>query len=420
MRILIFPMGSAGDVHPFLGIGRALRGRGHDVRVVVNSYFEGAVRKSGLEFDSLGSIEEFKRVLDNPDLWNPQRAFRTLVREALEPTYAAIVEAARTHNQPGETLVVGSTLAIGARTAAEVIDAPYVSVHLAPSVFLSLHKVPRFDGMLWGPWVPRWLSRLQLWVGRKLTDRTVLPGLNRFRASLGLPPAREVIRDWWHSPRLSLGLFPDWFGPPQPDWPPQTRLTGFPLFDESGQIVPPPELEDFLASGPPPVVFTPGTAMAHGADFFRESVRACRRLGVRGILLTRFPETLPRELPASVRHFEYVPFSEVLPRAAALVSHGGIGTCAQALRAAIPHLVQHMAHDQADNAARLHELGVGDGIPARRYSAELVVEKLEALLSAPVRARCRALAAKFTPDDWIRRSCELIEAAALPPHAGKP
>ena len=37
---------------------------------------------------------------------------------------------------------------------------------------------------------------------------------------------------WWHSPQCVLGLWPEWFGPIVPDWPGQTRLCGFPLYDE--------------------------------------------------------------------------------------------------------------------------------------------------------------------------------------------
>jgi UDP:flavonoid glycosyltransferase YjiC (YdhE family) len=60
---------------------------------------------------------------------------------------------------------------------------------------------------------------------------------------------------------------------------------------------------------------------------------ALSRSGQRGILLTQFPEQLPATLPNGVRHFNYVPFSRVLPCAAAFVHHGGIGTTAQALAA---------------------------------------------------------------------------------------
>ena len=69
-------------------------------------------------------------------------------------------------------------------------------------------------------------------------------------------------------------------------------------------------------------------------------------------LLTRYPEQLPPALPASVRHERYVPFSAILPRCAAIVHHGGIGTCAQALAAGIPQLVSPFGFDQPDNAVR--------------------------------------------------------------------
>lgn len=413
MRILIVPIGSAGDVHPFVGVGLALQARGHEVTLATSGYFEAMVRKAGLAFQPIGTKEDFEKALADPDIWHPSRAFGAIVRSGIEPSYQVILDTVRDLHKPGETVVVGSTLALGARTAAEAVGAPYVSVHLAPSIFLSLDRPPIFSGMIHGAWVPRFLYRLQLWMGRRMADKAVLPGLNRFRRELGLPPAREIIRDWWHAHALSIGLFPDWFGKPQPDWPPQTRLTGFPLFDEKDQREPEPELEQFLAQGEPPVLFTPGSAMAHGQAFFREAVEACRILRLRGLLLSQFPETIPRGLPPGVRHFHYAPFSEVMPRCAALVSHGGIGTCAQALRAGIPHLVQHMAHDQPDNATRLIELGTGDGIAAGKFRAPAVAAKLRRLVEdQAVALRCREFAGRFTPEEWMQQTCKLIESSA--------
>ena len=76
-NILPIPIGSAGDVHPFIGIGVALRERGHRVTVITSTYFEGLVRKAELDFVGLGSVEEFESVLLNPDSWHPRRGFRT-------------------------------------------------------------------------------------------------------------------------------------------------------------------------------------------------------------------------------------------------------------------------------------------------------------------------------------------------------
>jgi len=76
---------------------------------------------------------------------------------------------------------------------------------------------------------------------------------------------------------------------------------------------PSPELTEFLAAGEPPVIFTAGTAMTQASRFFQVSAEACQTCRRRGIFLTRFPEQLPTPLSAGVRHFDYVPFSAVLP-----------------------------------------------------------------------------------------------------------
>src|SRR5207253_413252 len=134
----------------------------------------------------------------------------------------------------------------------------------------------------------------------------------------------------------------------------------------------------------------PGSAMKQGKAFFAAAVEACVKLGRRGMLLTRFPEQVPSPLPDGIRHFEYVPFSQVFPRAAAVVHHGGIGTTAQALAAAVPQLVMHMAHDQPDNAARVLRLGVGRPISPKAFRAPAVAKALHALSSSPeIAERCR-------------------------------
>jgi UDP:flavonoid glycosyltransferase YjiC (YdhE family) len=249
-------------------------------------------------------------------------------------------------------------------------------------------------------------------------DPTVAPKLNEFRASKGLPPVRRVLRDWWHSPDRVIGMFPAWFAPPQPDWPAQTRLTGFPLYDEGGVHALPEQLKKFLASGEPPIAFTPGSAMLHAAEFFRSAVKACNRLGRRGILLTRHPEQIPARLPDSVIHVNFAPFSELLPRVAALVHHGGTGTSSQALAAGVPQLVTPMTHDQPDNANRLNRLGVAEVVPFTRFTARRATAAIRRLLADPQRAtRCRDVQSRFVGVDALEQTCDLVEQLA-PVRAG--
>lgn len=124
----------------------------------------------------------------------------------------------------------------------------------------------------------------------------------------------------------------------------------------------------------------------------------------------KVPEQVPAELPAGVRHFPYVPFSQVLPRAAALAHHGGIGTSAQALAAGVPQLVMPMAHDQPDNAARLRRLGVAASVPRRRFRGPAVARALGELLdSKEVAENCASVAARLKGSRAVEQTCEAIE-----------
>jgi UDP:flavonoid glycosyltransferase YjiC (YdhE family) len=155
------------------------------------------------------------------------------------------------------------------------------------------------------------------------------------------------------------------------------------------QIPIPDELLAWLDQGDKPVLFSPGTGNTQARDFFREGIAACERLGLRVLLGTRFPEQLPHPLPPRTRHFDYLPFSALLPRVGALVHHGGIGTLSQALAAGVPQLVMPLGHDQPDNARRLKQMGVGLTLPPKQFSADQIANSLRRLLHDPqVAAAC--------------------------------
>src|SRR4029077_18085011 len=116
--------------------------------------------------------------------------------------------------------------------------------------------------------LPRPLRRLYWLAVDAAAYALVAPSLNRVRAGLGLSPVRRVFR-WWLTPELVIGLFSGWYAAPQPDWPPQLRLAGFGQYDGGWGDELPDDIHRFCAAGDPPVAFTLGTGMTHGAGFFR-------------------------------------------------------------------------------------------------------------------------------------------------------
>ena len=252
---------------------------GHRAILITNPYFQEQVERAGLEFIGIGTEQQYLDAINDPDLWHPTRSFYKLVEYAilgmLRPVYEAILQF-----DPAETTIAAPGIIFGARLAHETHGFPYATIQLAPSILRTVHEMPVQGSMVLPTWAPVWFKRG--WIGfldRAVIDRAIGPDVNAYRAELGLAPAQHFFGDYIHAPQLSVGLFPDWFAPPQPDWPPQLRLTGFVHAADEDAVLP-DDLSAFLADGPPPVIFTAGSAMRLGEDFFETAVEACRRIDV--------------------------------------------------------------------------------------------------------------------------------------------
>jgi rhamnosyltransferase subunit B len=284
------------------------------------------------------------------------------------------------------------------------------AAYLAPANLMTVH-----DPLLVGPWrVPAWVPlaarrAFWRWVGRRFIDPVALADVNAARTVHGLTPVPSLM-DWIASvPDLSLTLFPDWFAPTQPDWPQPLVRGDFPLFDPNADATLSADLQAFVQAGPAPLVFTHGTGNTQAAAYFRHAHAAATRLGRRAVFLTPHRDQVPADLPPSMLWQDYVPLRALLPQAAALVHHGGIGTTAEALRAGTPQLVVPLAHDQFDNGARVTALGVGASLPAGRLDERRLVRALDGLLAAPGLAeRTRAVAARFPPGGGIGKVCDAL------------
>lgn len=409
LNVLLFGLGSRGDVHPFFALGQALQARGHHITFLTLGYFSEQARRLGFEVVEVGSADDYLKWALHPDLWHPRRGFRVMA-EITRLISATIYREIEARYEPRRTVIVGTCSIFAARVAQEKLGVPLVTAVLQPALFFSTHESPTLQPFMAGiNRYPRWVRRLAMGAAGLTMDRALGPAVNEFRASVGLPPVRNLC-DWWFSPQAVVPLFPEWFAAPQPDWPANLRMASFPFYDGSNFAAPSEELAEFIASGDPPLVFTPGSGARNARQFFTASVEACRLLKRRGILLTPFEDQIP-PLSDEVRHEPFVNLEWLLPRSAAMIHHGGIGTAADALRAGRPQLLMPMAFDQPDNAARLRRLGVGRSLAPRHFTGPRVARVLSALLeSAEVASRCRDYANRLQGAMDLRVGCELIES----------
>jgi len=410
---ILTPIGSSGDVHPYLGIGRELLARGHRVTMITGEPFQDAARALGLEFVASWDRASYEEITRDPNLWRTARGLRLVMRVsamALERLYDLIGSCYR----PGESVLAGHTLAFATRVFEEKNAAPAATIHLAPSAFRSDYAQPAVPPGLDISRLPQWTKRaLWLAIDRMVIDTAIAPELNKFRARLGLPPVKRIFKDWLHSPQKVIGLFPPWFAPAQRDWPSQLALTSFPLYDEQDLQTLSPELLEFLDSGSPPIVITAGTGNRQAARFMQTSVRAIRAAGRRGLFLTPYEEQVPRTPPNSrdILHVRYAPFSKLLPRCAAIIHHGGIGTTAQSLAAGIPQLIVPISFDQPDNAMRVLRLKTGRLVSRYRYGTRTATARLQALLrDSRILQRCAEVAAALDLENGIGDTCDILES----------
>ncbi|HTU18473.1 MAG TPA: glycosyltransferase [Gemmataceae bacterium] len=404
MHVLLVSMGSMGDLLPFIALGRALRARGHDVTVLSNGYFRDMAEKEALRFVEVCPAEEHVNRTRQRSGWSFWRSFKEGGGNLLEDM-PRVYEAIATHYVPGETVVAAAGLMFGARIAQEKLGVPLATVHLSPLCFRSVH-----DEIAWPRWMPLAVRQAIFGAIERGIDRLFGVAINAFRSRLGLPPAVRILSDWWNSPQLVLGLFPDWLSPAQKDWPANTLLTGPPLYDSFQPFTQECELEAFLSAGAPPLVFSHSSATENAQRFFVDSVAVAQSLGCRAVLLAPHGEQIPRPLPDGVCQLPYVPHSLLLPRASALVHHGGIGTSLQALAAGIPQLIVPIFLDQPDNGRRLERLGVAATVRRAAYRAREVCRKLKYLLdSTEVARRCREYAVRCREGKALERASVALE-----------
>jgi len=411
VKFVLVAIGSGGDVYPFLGLALALRARarGHQVAMIANGHFRPAIEHHGIPFEEYGSDEQYRLALRNPDLWHPLKGFKTVMgfNDHQRELMATIRKLAG-----GDGVVIAHTLAFAARILHEDGELRSISICLQPAVLRSVYDGPVMGGNHGITKLPRWMQQSFWWgVDQFLVDPVVQRMVEPIRSDLHLPPQHRYFAHWLHSPLLTLGLFPDWFAPVQPDWPASVHLTSFPLSDTVSDQGVPDQLQHLLQTQRP-VVFTPGTGNLHAAAFFAAGIEACRALNLPAIILTPHREQLPPALPPTVHNFPFAPLSQILPRCAALIHHGGIGTTAAALAGGIPQIIMPLSHDQPDNAARIVRNGWGARLWPRQFTARHLTPLLrDALANQEMAHRCRAAAARLAQTNGLNTACELIESA---------
>jgi rhamnosyltransferase subunit B len=421
MRIVFTTFGTLGDVNPLIALALEMRRRGHDAALAVPELFRSRIEPLGIGFHRIRPDQDphdsrlIAMIYDIKK--GTERGLREFLFPAIRESYEDLLAAVTANG--GADLLVSGELAYAGPIVAEVTGIAWASYVLAPFSFFSAYdppvlppypKLAKLQALV--PGVGHIIAPFARFMTRKWSDP-----IYDLREELGLPPGNDPIFDAKFSPDLVLALFSSALGRPQPDWPASTQTTGFLFYDgDAGKSDLAPELEAFLQAGPPPLVFTLGSAAVLDAgDFYEQSALAAEQLGERAVLLVgNDPRNLPaHEVSNSVCIAEYAPYSQLFSRASLIVHQGGVGTTAQALRAGKPMLVMPYSHDQPDNARRVRRLGVAKVIQRDRYRADTASRMIGGMLAEPkYLERAVAIGAQVRAENALREAGDALESLA--------
>lgn len=413
-RIVLSTFGSFGDVHPYMAIGLALRARGHQAVIAAMESYREIINAAGLEFAPVRpdipppkeqDLEVIEKIMEPRT--GPRFLMDQIVYPAVRDAYQDLLVAVK-----GADLLITHPAAPAGPLVGRKTGLPWISTILAPLSFFSVYDPPI-------PPVMQWTTRVFRLLGPRflklffdvIRNQYKAKHVAELRAELGLPDYGNPMFEGQHSPTRVLALFSKVFGAPQPDWPPQTKITGFCFYHGNYESEFPPELSDFLEGGPRPIVFTLGSSAIWVArDFFQESIEAARRLGQRAVLLIGDERNYPGALPEGMIAVNYVPYQSLMPRASVVVHHGGVGTTSHGLLSGVPTLIVPFAFDQADNADHAERLGVSRTVYRDKYRATRVANELHNLLNDPSYARrAEEVSRQLKQENGPARAADLIE-----------
>ena len=415
MNFTMIAAGTRGDVQPPIALGRALKARGHSVRLFASVNFRGWIEAHGLEAADTGvNIQELMES-EGGVAWvekghNPLVQAREMKR-LLDDVGWELVWDAWEACQGADAIFTSFTSDTPGTAMAEKLGVPQISAPLQPALFATrdgwavpntpLSNRRSLFNLLFGK------VFIEPYPWQMFGDLTV-----RLRRELGLPPqsARENLAN--RREILTLNAYSPHVVPQPPEWPSNFHTTGYWFQEEKSAWEPPADLAAFLEGGPPPVYIGFGSMTGRAPRRTTELVQeALVRSGQRAIVAAGWAGLGEMRVPETVYQLESAPHSWLFPRMAAVVHHGGAGTTAAGLRAGVPTLIVPHIVDQPFWGQRVFDLGVGPrSLPRHKLTAAKLARGIEiAVTDSGIRQRASALGAKIRAEDGIGTAVRLIE-----------
>lgn len=368
MKIVLATYGSRGDVQPMLALALALQSKGHEVLLAAPPEKSDWARQLGCPFRSLGSdVTAFIDGMKNAHTLAAAFQFVSFLRNEIDVQFDRLPEM-----MAGADLAIGSSLVFAMATLAESMGIAHRFIAFAPQLLPSgYHPFPAFKHQCF----PRCFNRMTWQIAALLDKFNISRLINQKRDQMGLKPIQDT---WRHvigkhvivaSDRTISRVPPDVVDP-------ACTQTGYMHLRQPDQVQ--PELENFLAAGPPPVYAGFGSMPRQDQiRILATVVEAARLSGQRAVIGKFWEEPSGFGDSDDIFFIKKYPHLMLFPRMAAVIHHGGAGTTAASAASGVPQIVVPHILDQYYWGHQVYRARLGPkpiwraGLSARKLAAAI-------------------------------------------------
>ena len=434
MRITVTTGGSRGDTQPFVALGVALQGRGHEVTIATHSVYEEFVRSEDLGFHEVfGDPEgDMRRLTGDGRAPGPvefARRNRRNVERSVGPMVSDYLDACREaeaviYSYPGFMgHFVGQELGLPVIGAfVEPFSEPTASFQsaLVPEAPVLLSQVP-FGAHLEAAYnrASHILTRQLFWQFLRAPANEALES----RLGARRQPLRGPFKESAHDKVPAIYGFSPSVVPTPSEWGDHLSVTGFWFFDEAvsaerlGRWKPPEGLVEFLERPGKVVSIGLGSTIEPDTPTLTALVEdAVRAAGVRAVIIGGWSglgeEQSGKGLDPQVFYrTEEVPYHWLFPKMDAIVHHGGAGASADAFRAGVPQVVVPSYHGQPFWGSLVRARGVGpEPLHRGRLTASRLARAIRIAVDDPsMRDSARNVGGQIKSEQGLAKAVSEIE-----------